>query len=70
MSGTIQLRDAAGEVAGFADLSLYDPHQINLAICAPDGERVEFTCDLSAAAARKLALALLHAADDCDGGAA
>ena len=70
MSDSIQLSDAAGKVAGYAELSLYDPHQINLTICDPDGDRTEFTCDLSAAAARRLAIALLQAVDVCEEGAA
>lgn len=67
MSDNIQLRDAAGKVAGYAELSLYDPHQVNLTVCAPDGDDVLLACDLSAASARKLAIALLQAADDCEG---
>ena len=67
MSDNIHLRDVAGNVAGYADLSLYDAHQINLTVCAPDGDAVLLACDLSAASARKLAIALLEAADDCEG---
>lgn len=68
MSDNVHLRDASGNVAGYADLSLYDPGQINLCVYAPDGDSVLLTCDLSATAARRLALALLQAADDCEGG--
>jgi hypothetical protein len=70
MIDSIHLRDLAGKVSGYCDLSLYDAHQINLTVCAPDGDAVLLACDLSAASARKLALALLQAADDCEGDAA
>lgn len=70
MSDNVHMRDAAGNVSGYADLSIYDPGQINMIVCSPDGRAgILFDCDLSATAARRLAIALLQAADDCEGGA-
>lgn len=64
---SIHLRDAAGTVSGYADLSLYDADQIHLAVYAPDGDAVLLACNLSAAAARTLASGLLAAADAAEG---
>lgn len=69
MIENIHLRDAAGNVAGYAELSLYDPNQINLTVYASDGDNVLLACDLSAATARKLAAALLEAAEASERGA-
>lgn len=69
MSDNIHLRDAAGNVTAILQLSCYDAGRVNLTIYSADDGVVDLLRDihLSAAAARKLAAALMRVADDCEG---
>lgn len=62
----LQLRDAAGKLVANADLSCFDPGQIQASFYDTDGDDLAWF-NVSAASARKLAVALLQAADDIEG---
>ena len=69
MINVTDLCNVAGDVAGHVDLSISLDGQINLTVNSPDGYAgILLACDLSSAAARKLALALLQAAEASEGG--
>lgn len=66
MSDGIDLHDAAGNVTCYADLSCFDPGQLQLAFYDDAGDDLMFV-NLSAASVRKLAQALLEAAEHLEG---
>lgn len=66
MSDSIQLRDAANKVVCHADLSIYDADQLQLSFYDASGDDMAWF-NLSAASARKLAIALLEAAEYLEG---
>ena len=70
MSDNFHLRDAAGKVDAIVNLSVYDPGMVNLTVYSCDDGNVHLLRDLhlSAAYARKLSIALLHAAEACEKG--
>ena len=66
MSDNIQLRDAAGSVTAHVDLGCFDPGQVQLSFYDDAGDDLMFV-NLSAASVRKLAQALLEAAEHLEG---
>lgn len=64
------LRDKDGNVTAIVFLACYDAGQVNLSLHAYDGRDIDLLCDthMSAAAARRLAAALLDYADVSEGG--
>lgn len=63
----VDLFSVSGDLAGTADLTVKAPGQITLTVYDPDGyAAIMLEGDLSAATARKLARALLQAADECE----